>query len=135
MDNNPGCSASILIIGDGRLPAVERVRQALAQVHFKVQMIQPTPEDLAAAGRRYFDLIILDGDSVRSNCLDLYRRLKTDRKLGAVPVVVLNDGPIRKNLPSLGLAPPLGYLTTADLMQGRLWPIIEYIHYMVDRYG
>ena len=136
MGKNGGFSVSILMIGNGFSPAAAKLRRSLEQQCFQVDVIEPTFGKLETVRQRYFDLILLDGDSGGSDSLEFYRRLITNDGLGSIPVIILNnDNTLEKSLISPLLTSPFGYLSRDDLLNGKLWPLLEHVHYLINRYG
>lgn len=94
----------------------------------------PDSHQLAMARQNYFDLIVLDVESPHINSRDVYRRLRSEAELAAVPVVVLTHQPELKDTGKRLEMEPIFYLAKDTSPQTALPQIVEEIGYLTDRY-
>lgn len=94
----------------------------------------PDSHRLAIARQNYFDLIVLDIESPQINSREVFRRLRSQAELAAVPIVVLTRQPELNDTANPGKMEPVFYLAKDASPQTALPQIVEEIGYLTGRY-
>lgn len=104
--------------------------------NYNCHVCWPGPDSyrLVLTRQNYFDLIVLDVESPRINSRDVYRRLRSQAELAAVPIVVLTHRPELKDTSKRLDMGPVFYLAKDASPQMALPQIVEEIGYLTGRY-
>jgi DNA-binding response OmpR family regulator len=126
---------SILLVDDDN-PSARELRQRLEKRGCQVHQTNLNDTELAAARQKYFELIVLDLESLDKDGGEIYKRLSSEPELDDVPVVILTTRNLaEETIHRLERGCPVYYLSAKDASTvARLWQIIEQRHYMTYRY-
>ena len=94
----------------------------------------PDSLQLTMARQNYFDLIVVDVESPQLNSREVYRRLRNQAELAAVPIVVLTHQPEMKDTAKQLEMEPVFYVSKEASPQMVLPQIVEEVGYITRRY-
>jgi CheY-like chemotaxis protein len=126
---------SILILGENSVE-VSKLKQSLEDYGCQVVQTEANAKALAAAARKYFDLIVLNITEPQVIGSELGNRLKNHHpELVSIPTVILTTrAQIKEVINKFELPPPVSYLAKDAYAETRILQIIQEIHYLTERY-
>lgn len=125
---------SVLIV-QGCARHAKKLKEKLEAQGCTVYQTDISPDGLAQARQKYFELIVFDVNRLDVDGLATCKLLRTDPELASVPLVILTPyDPARQAISKLQADTPVCCLARDASAEGALLQIIEQTHYMTNRY-
>lgn len=124
---------SVLIVGDS-LPEMRNLKRKLENKGCRVSWADTSPEGLATASHKYFELMVLVLERPELDGPAMCNRLRVQPALATVPVVMLTNDGCTEEVPRSLNKGPIYYLPKDTCGEAMLSQIIEQVHYLTDRY-
>lgn len=124
---------SVLLVTHSSTRAAS-IKHWLENLNCRVCWPGPNVHQLATAPQTYFDLIVVDVESPYINSREVYRQLRSQAELAAVPVVVLTRQSELEDSARRPEMEPIFYLSKDASPQTALPQIVEEVGYITGRY-